>query len=58
MFTLEITLGNAAMADAFHVAAALRQVAESLEQAERSGRIYDDNGNSVGSFRLAGEDEG
>ena len=51
-FSLTITLGNAAMSEPEHVAAALRSVAEQIEDHGRIGecRIRDANGNTVGRY--------
>lgn len=51
-FTLNIDLGNAAMAEGEHVAGALRAVADKLEGGYTSGPIIDENGNTAGSFEL------
>ena len=56
-FTVEITLGNAAMIDEEDVAPALRQVAASIIQTGRNeGRVMDINGNSVGTWAFTGEE--
>lgn len=51
-FELGIELGNAAMQEPEHVAAALRSVAQQLEDHARTGpgRIRDVNGNTVGGY--------
>lgn len=58
-FTLKIDLENASMRTADDVAAALRKVSAHLEglviprkMQEVDGRIKDDNGNTVGSWKL------
>lgn len=62
-FTLTIKLGNAEMVSGQHVAAALREVAgrvemqgddelESSDAYDRSGRIRDANGNTVGTWAV------
>jgi hypothetical protein len=54
-FDVQVSLGNAAMDSHEDVARALREVADKVESGDYSGRVRDDNGNSVGafSFRLA-----
>lgn len=50
-FTLTIGLGNAAMQTPEHVAGALRDAAEKVEQhSATAGVVVDGNGNSVGEF--------
>jgi hypothetical protein len=54
-FTLSIKLGNEAMQAHADVARELRAVAAQMEQqTDMDGTIYDENGNSVGSFRFTG----
>lgn len=50
LFTLEITLGNAAMKSREDLASALRKVAGELCDGSDSGRIRDVNGNTVGTY--------
>jgi hypothetical protein len=51
VFTLTIKLGNSAMQSGPDVAAALRDVAERIENGlEARGAIRDANGNTVGHF--------
>jgi hypothetical protein len=54
IFQLKIQLGNAEMDTPEHVAAALRRVAEKLDAGFTYGPIADVNGNTVGSYDLAG----
>jgi len=56
-FTVHITLGNAAMQEPAHVAWALREVAEKVQQGADMGHIHDWNGNNVGSFYGDFEDD-
>lgn len=56
-FRLTIELGNAAMETAGDVARALRSTAERVGSGRfspegESGRIHDDNGNTVGSWTV------
>ncbi len=65
-FSLKIKLGNAAMLTGEDIAAALRKVADRVENEsthsmnddnesqidEIDGRIYDENGNSVGAWAV------
>jgi len=62
-FTLSVTLGNEAMQSGEDIAQALRSVADKLEALggdpiedmddyDRSGRIADGNGNTVGRWSL------
>lgn len=52
MFHLSIELGNEAMENAEHVADALETVVKALRAGRTDGRIRDENGNSVGEYRL------
>ncbi len=59
-FNLSIKLGNAAMQSGDDVAAALREVADNLSNRfdglhlpEGSGRIFDENGNAVGTWEVS-----
>lgn len=62
-FKLEIELGNDAMQDQHDVAKALRGVADRLNRFistnwspySASGKIHDENGNSVGSWEVVQE---
>lgn len=62
-FKLEIELGNEAMQDQHDVAKSLRGVADKLSQLQStrfgpyglSGKILDENGNSVGRWEVAEE---
>ncbi len=50
-FRLEIELGNDAMSAGPDVAAALRKIADRIENdLEARGKIVDDNGNTVGTY--------
>ena len=49
-FTLEIKLGNDAMADTWDVSNALQDVARSIDTGSTSGTIRDINGNRVGTW--------
>jgi hypothetical protein len=56
-FILELTLGNDAMRTNHHVAQALAEVAARIKNKagiprELQAKIFDQNGNSVGSWRL------
>ena len=65
-FTLKIELGNAAMLTGDDLAAALRKVADKVENEsthsqnydgenqidEMEGRVYDENGNKVGTWTI------
>lgn len=54
-FTLDLTLGNAAMHTAQDVAAALRKLADKLDYGcSTAGFVFDDNGNSVGTYQFKG----
>jgi len=48
-FTLTINMGNDAMADKYDVARALESLAGELGYRD-SGRVVDDNGNTVGTW--------
>jgi hypothetical protein len=52
-FTLSIELGNEAMQTGEDVARALREVAKKLDGGDDSGRIRDENGNTVGEWDLS-----
>jgi len=58
MFNVDIVLGNDAMQTAADVAEALRRLADRLEAYSHDGallgRIYDTNGNCVGSWECVG----
>ncbi len=54
-FTLRIELGNAEMRRPEHVADAVIALRDRLEAGDREGRVYDVNGNTVGSFSYAGK---
>ena len=51
-FKLEITMGNDAMQEPFHVIDALEQVKQKIYRYMLSGKIIDGNGNTVGSFEF------
>jgi hypothetical protein len=51
-FTLNIELGNEAMQTGEDVARALRAVAKKLDGGADSGRVQDENGNTVGEWDL------
>lgn len=55
-FTLSIELGNAAMAEPYDLAMALRRCADHIEaygfQGDVEGRVRDVNGNTVGRWEL------
>lgn len=54
-FVLEIEMGNDEMLMAPHVAKALGEVAMSLTRAAPlEGKIYDSNGNKVGTWKFTG----
>jgi hypothetical protein len=55
-FELKIATGNAAMQTADAVASALRDVAQRLNQGFALGSVSDDNGNTVGTWVLTGEE--
>lgn len=57
-FSIEITLGNAAMQTQEDVAAALERVAKRLKGGDEEGSIKDINGNTVGNFAGDFETEG
>lgn len=57
-FTMEITMGNAAMLTPQDVAEALKVVAGRLESGDEHGMIHDLNGNRVGWFAGEFEEEG
>lgn len=50
-FRLNIELGNAEMQSGEQIAEALREVADELEWLSLDGKIFDVNGNTVGSYR-------
>ena len=54
MFTLTFSTSNAAFdpEPASEVARLLRQVAEKVEDGDKTGRVHDLNGNLVGAFTL------
>jgi len=52
-FKVKIDLGNDAMQTAEDVALALRDVVANLENGRTEGKIFDANGNKVGSFKLS-----
>lgn len=52
-FTLSIDLGNEAMQTGEDVATALKAVASKLAHGEDSGRVRDENGNTVGEWDLS-----
>lgn len=59
-FTLNIDLGNDEMQNPQHVAAALRELANKLDQLDTSttqagAKILDDNGNDVGKWEYEAE---
>lgn len=49
-FVVEIAMGNEAMKTIGDVAAALRAIARRVEERQGSGKVLDENGNSVGWF--------
>ena len=51
-FILKIELGNELMNCKADIANALKKVAGKLLDGSESGKIMDDNGNSVGSFEI------
>ena len=51
-FRLVIDLGNDEMRTRKHIAGALRSVAYKLENGHESGKIRDENGNTVGEFAV------
>lgn len=51
-FVLSIGLGNAAMSEAEHVGQALEELAQAIADGEREGSVFDENGNTVGSWSL------
>ncbi len=52
-FTLTIATSNDAMNEPIDVAFALRRVAQRLSDGDTSGRVMDQNGNTVGTFEFA-----
>lgn len=57
-FTLEINLGNEAMADEYDLAQALEKVAAKLRTYGLVGAsIQDGNGNTIGRWEITGEPE-
>ena len=54
-FHVSLALGNAAMQDKFDIALALRDIASRIENDERTGRIRDANGNTVGRFYFSND---
>jgi hypothetical protein len=56
-FTLTISLGNEAMETADDIAIALEMVAGSLRDGWVTGSVTDVNGNKVGSFKAAYDEE-
>lgn len=55
-FNLTIEMGNAAMLDPYDVSGALGRVAEMMRTGGWEGSIYDDNGNTVGSYSFVKRD--
>ncbi|MEK6794089.1 MAG: hypothetical protein AABZ39_04890 [Spirochaetota bacterium] len=55
-FTLEINLGNAAMSNRWDIAEAVEKVAPKLRRGDISGKIMDENGNSVGKFMIEADE--
>jgi hypothetical protein len=55
---LDLEIGNEAMSEPFHVAAALQAAARKVERGELvegwAAPIFDANGNDVGSIEVAG----
>lgn len=51
-FTLTIKLGNDAMQTRRDIADALRAVVDKLESGALDGKIFDTNGNKVGSWEV------
>jgi hypothetical protein len=49
-FQLYINLGNDSMQNLYDIAEALKQVQSQLWQGKEAGKVYDSNGNSIGSF--------
>jgi hypothetical protein len=56
-FEMALHLGNVAMASASDVADALRKVALRLENGDTASAILDANGNTVGGWFLAEDDD-
>lgn len=59
-FVLNIELGDDAMQEPAHVAEALRELAERIDELEpdetdASGKVLDDNGNTVGEWTYENE---
>lgn len=52
VFRLEIKIGNAAMKEVGDLAEALRKLADRVDEGNVNGVIRDENGNTVGGFRL------
>ena len=52
MFEIHIDLGNATMKSAYDVMSALRAVINRLSRGEESGKVMDENGNTVGSWEI------
>ena len=55
-FTLIIETGNAQMQSAGEVAESLSVVTRRIMAGDESGKIFDVNGNSIGSFTLSVDD--
>jgi hypothetical protein len=51
-FTLKIKLGNEAMQTDDDISSALKEVAYNVESGITSGKIFDLNGNSVGTYQV------
>jgi hypothetical protein len=49
-FELYINMGNDGMQSLDDIAEALKQVQSQLWQGKEAGKIYDSNGNSIGSY--------
>ena len=56
-FQLTIDLGNDAMRTPDDIAGALRQVASTVQGGTGSGKVWDVNGNNVGTFDITDESE-
>lgn len=52
MLKVEIETGNAAMIEADDIAEALRAVAQDITNGAVSGRVFDYNGNIVGTWAV------
>jgi hypothetical protein len=58
-FTIDISTGNGAFDDdaGAEVARILRDVADRIERGTATGKVFDINGNRVGSFELQRADD-